>query len=262
MKTFLKIILGIVVVIGILVSLAFYATGDLAEAGEKFFVAVGAGNIDEAKSYLSEDFRAATPDEAFVAFLEKSALKDAASVSWNNRSYSGNQGELEGVVTTKSGGTIPISLKLVKENDAWKIYNIQKSVAGLQEKPSDGSPIPNIEEAGALVVNTTVAFGEAINKKDYSDFHKTLAIEFQEQVPLEKFNSVFSSFVEQGIDLTPLKNSAVQFSENPSLSSQGVLLLEGFFPTTPSRLLFSYKYIKRSGEWKLLGLNLNLKPIE
>lgn len=35
--------------------------------------------------------------------------------------------------------------------------------------------------------------------------------------------------------------------------------MKGFFPTEPKRLFFDLKFIPSDGEWKLLGVNVNVK---
>ncbi|MEO6971646.1 MAG: hypothetical protein ABI217_12220 [Chthoniobacterales bacterium] len=47
-------------------------------------------------------------------------LTDYASVFWSNREIKNDRAHLEGSVTTRAGGTIPLTMELVKENGAWK----------------------------------------------------------------------------------------------------------------------------------------------
>ncbi len=39
------------------------------------------------------------------------------------------------------------------------------------------------------------------------------------------------------------------------MSPQGVLQVEGYFPFTESNVNFSYKYVYRFTDWKIVGIN-------
>ncbi len=89
----------------------------------------------------------------------------------------GGTGHLEGDVSTKSGGKIPLTLTFVKENGGWKIYSIQKSQAGLVAE-SGGQAIPSKTEAAKLAVDTTLSFARAVNANDLKAFYAQTAAEF------------------------------------------------------------------------------------
>ena len=120
-----------------------------------------AGDMQRARSYLAVDFRATTSEDELRQFLGRSALLDYSQSHWSNRQVSiGGTGHLEGDVSTKSGGKIPLTLTFVKENGGWKIYSIQKSRAGLVAE-SGGQAIPSKTEAAKLAVDTTLSFAFA-----------------------------------------------------------------------------------------------------
>ena len=69
----------------------------------------------------------------------------------------GGTGHLEGDVSTKSGGKIPLTLTFVKENRRLEdLLLIQKSQAGLVAE-SGGQAIPSKTEAAKLAVDTTLS---------------------------------------------------------------------------------------------------------
>src|SRR5260370_22168189 len=102
----------------------------MVDVSDTFFKDVAAGDMQRARSYLAADFRATTSEDELRSFLGRSALLDYSQSHWSNRQVSiGGTGHLEGDVSTKSGGKIPLTLTFVKENGGWKIYSIQKSQA-------------------------------------------------------------------------------------------------------------------------------------
>lgn len=237
-------------------------TSGLVNTADAFFAEVAVGNMQKAHEYLSEEFRAATSAEDLQQFLADSALQEYQSADWSNRSIANGAGELTGVVRTKGGGSIPLKVSFVKEATGWKIYAIQKQLAGLHtERPAEAS-LPTKSEAAELVKDTTRKFAAALKAKDFSDFHSHTAAEFREQISLDKFNEIFAEFLAQEIDLTPLGQLDPFFTAEPALSADGELLLEGYYNTKPSRTLFTYRYIYRDGDWQLLSISIKLKPLE
>jgi len=37
------------------------------------------------------------------------------------------------------------------------------------------------------------------------------------------------------------------------------LVSQGYYPTKPNRIIFQLKYLKDEGDWKLAGIDVNLK---
>lgn len=259
MKTVLAILGAIVVVIVLAVAAVFFLTGGIVETADAFFKEVAAGNMDGAWNQLSGEFKESTTKADFEAFLTDSTLAEYESASWNNRSITTNTGELEGTVTT-SKGPIPIKITFVKDAGEWKIQYIEREPTGIANAVEVS--IPTLEASAELVKTTTSDFAAAVNNKDFTEFHATIAKEFQEKLSPEQFAEVFAVFIDQEIDLSVLEDLEPAFTTDPALTADGTLLLEGYFPSTPSRTHFSYTYVKRPDGWKLLGLDVNIKPIE
>jgi len=257
MKKLLKIVIGIVVVFVVAVTVMFYLTSDMTDTAKKFFTAIKAKDYTTAYQYLSEDFRAATPQAEFTSFLEKSALLRFKDASWSNRSISGGRGELDGSVTTESGGVVPIKLGFIKENDKWLIYSIYKPQAGLAG--GESGKLPSESEQVALVKESIRKFALSVNAKDFTVFHKYTSHLWQREMTVQKFNEVFKPFLENNINLLPLDNLSPVFDGTSSIDDNGVLLIKGHYPTKPSKVLFELKYIYEGVSWKLVGTNINVK---
>ena len=128
-----KIILGLVAFVALVFVIILYTTSGITEAAERFFTQVQQHHYTEAYRSLSADFRQVTSQEQMVAFLKATGLDDYQQASWGNRSIEGNHGKLEGSITTRSGGAIPIVIKLIKgAEERWQIYSIFKPNAGLK----------------------------------------------------------------------------------------------------------------------------------
>lgn len=258
MKKALKIILGIVAAIAVLIIAIFYFTSGMVDTADAFFKAVKQQDIAKARSYLSEDFKASTDENALKAFLSKGAILNFKEASWSERSINGGQGKLNGSITTETGGVVPIKLMFVKENDGWKIYAIQKPTAGLQSQ--DASPsVPNKAEQVALIKQSMKNFAVASNNKNMESFRKTISQLWQKQVTTEQLNQAFAPFIEKGIDLTVLDPLEPSFDNEPKIDKNGVLTITGRYPTRPSQLTFEQQYIYEGTSWKLVGFKVNIQ---
>ena len=257
MKKIFKIFLGLVVVIALFIAGVFFLTSGMADTVNAFFTEINSGNFEKAKGYLSEEFKKATSDDQLKQFLAASSLKDYASASWNSRSFSGAQGEISGTVTTKTGGTLPVKVNLVKENGEWKILYLQKVRAGLSQDPGSIS-MPSSEIQVALVKDTMDRISTAINTKSFNDLHSWMSKVWQEQFTVDKLETIFEPFVNQSIDLKVLNNLQPNFTTQSLIDENGILRLSGNFPTQPSKVDFKLSYVLEGEDWKVIGLNVNV----
>jgi uncharacterized protein YxeA len=258
MKKALKIILGIVAAIAVLIAAIFYFTSGMTDTADAFFNAVKQKDIAKARSYLSEDFKASTDENALKAFLSKGAILNFKEASWSERSINGGRGELNGSITTENGGVVPIKLMFVKENDAWRIYAIQKPTAGLQSQ--DASPaLPSKADQVALTKQSMRDFAAGINSKNMESFRKTISQFWQKQVTTDQLNQAFTPFIEKNLDLTVLEPLDPTFDTESKINEDGVLVISGHYPTKPSQVTFEHQYIYEGTAWKLVGFKVNIQ---
>lgn len=133
LKTWKKVALGLVVFIVGVVMLAMWATSGLQEPVERHFAAIHSGDITMAYSELAIATRHDVSEADFKAMLERNpALTHVTGTSFSSRSYNGDQGSLEGTLAIDGSGKLPITVKLVKENGAWRILSYHVTPAQTQ----------------------------------------------------------------------------------------------------------------------------------
>ncbi len=259
MKKAAIVIVSIVAIIAVIIGVVFTMTSGMTDTATDLFTDIKAKDYAKAYSHLSEDFKATTSEDEFVKFLEKSALLNFRDTSWTSRSISGAKGEIEGSVITESGGAIPIKLEFVKENDLWKVYSMYKPKAGLSQEDSSGK-LPSTEELVVLTDESLLQFANAVNAKSFEQFHGYISHLWQKQFSVEKFNEVFQPFMDADIDLVHALNAnSPEFDAEPSINENGFLVLTGHYPTEPSKIFFELKYVFEGVNWKLAGINVNVK---
>lgn len=261
MKKLLIVLGSIAAFVVVVLASVFLATAGAVENADAFFRSVAAGDFERAKTFLSEEFKASTPDDELRSFLQGSGLVDYASSDWGGRSVDTSSGQLTGKVITNSGSVIPLTLTFVREGGEWKIYYIQREDSGLDTAASQLA-LPSREEAAELVTQTTREFARAVKAKNLAPFRDQASSQFREQVSLQDLNENFDAFLSQDIDLTVLENHEPMFTSDPALSATGVLQVSGYFPTRPSRAWYEYTYVYEAQGWKLLGIDFNVRPVD
>ncbi|WP_076791085.1 hypothetical protein [Chlorobium sp. KB01] len=270
MKKGWKILTGIAAVIVLLLAVVMFATSGMRSTADDFFGSVKQQDMTKARTYLSEEFKASTNEEALKEFLSRSALLNFKEAKWAESSINGGRGELNGTITTETGGNIPIKLMFIKENDEWKIYAMQKPTAGLQPSESSeasagttpkksATTVPGKAEQIALARQSMHDFALSIKSKNMGHFRTTISNMWQSQFTTEKLNEGYAPIIKADIDLTVLDPLVPILDQEASINQDGVLIIKGHYPTKPSVVSFESKYIYEGISWKLIGFFLDIK---
>jgi hypothetical protein len=75
-----------------------------------------------------------------------------------------------------------------------------------------------------------------------------------------KLKEIFQTFVDQQMDLSAISGVEPVFNPAPAVDGDGVLVLQGSYPTTPMRVNFRLKYVNEKSAWKLIGIKVDAKP--
>jgi len=190
-----------------------------------------------------------------IDFIGRYHFDEYQSASWTSRTIEGGTGTLKGTVVTGSG-SVPITLTLIKEGGQWAILNFKMTTPGVVETAAADDGIPSREQLVALVNETMVTFGEAINAGSMAVFRDHISAAWQGEATVEDLDRTFGSFYGSGADLTVLGKLTPSFDPEPRLDDRGVLTLEGSYPTQPTRIDFENLYYIEDGEWKLISLGV------
>ena len=118
--------------------------------------------------------------------------------------------------------------------------------------------VPSEKELKKLALDSLLAFNDAIKQDDFTEFREQIATLWQKQVTAEQLKSAFAEFIEKKLDISGIKD--LQPTLDPAqINSDDLLLLNGFYPTTPVKVRFKLKYIQEEGDWKLVSINVSTK---
>jgi hypothetical protein len=174
-----------------------------------------------------------------------------------DQSASGNTMKLDGVTYKKAGGgsatnsPMPgMSMSPTSKTTSTGSNSTSHANAAKGETPAD-------DELQKMVKDDLLAFNDAIQAGDFSDFHKRISTLWQKQTSPEKFNQSFHEFIERKIDISKISSEEATFSPEPSVdASKGtkILVVEGRYNTSPLPTKFQIKYVPEGREWKMFGI--------
>ncbi|WP_025209134.1 DUF4878 domain-containing protein [Hippea sp. KM1] len=260
MKKLFKFLVFLLVLGAIAVAAAFFFTSSLPQTADDFFKAIKNNDYNKAAEYLSENFKSATPVYRLKAALPYERFKHYSGYSFNVREVNADgTGKLKGVLEFDDGSKLPITIRLIKENDQWKINYIKLPPSGLTvNQQSNNQPKAPKASYDALVHKTMVGLVYAIMNDDYEGFYRSTSRQFQRSVALEKIKSVFSQFKGVNINWNDIPNMKPVIKSS-KIKSNGVLKIVGYYPTQPRHLGFDFEYLKNNGEYKVFGVFLRLE---
>lgn len=253
----IAVAIGFALLVTIIV-LSFALTRGAAKAGADFLNLLGSGKIAAAYQSASAPLRSQQSLEAFSATVKNLGLTDYASSSWSSRRRELDRTTLKGTVTTRTGGTIPLTMELVKESGGWKVLSLSAPPAGVNAESVEksGKPLPSDAEARELILQSLLDFNEGVQSANFTGFHARISRSWQAQISAEELKGIFREFIERKFNLAPIKEVEPILSEPPRIGTDGLLILQGYYPTQPLRVHFELTYIYEHPAWKLNGISV------
>ena len=165
---------------------------------------------------------------------------------------------LQGYYPTKPN-KVTFRLKFINESSAWKIIGINVEAAPVVENTGT---LPTNKEVKKLTLVSLLLFNDAIQAESFDDFYEQIAKIWQRETSPQKLLEAFQSFVDQNVDISPITTLEPTFDDKPAINQDGYLVVQGSYPMKPSKVSFALKYLNEDGNWKLVSINLHVKPSE
>ena len=132
-------------------------------------------------------------------------------------------------------------------------------IVGSENAEGKSKEMPSEDQLNQLVNATMLDFALAIKARDFTGFYNNIAKFWQTQTTKEELYTTFKTFSDQNIDLTVLQGMEPTFTQDPYLDKNEWLILQGYYPTQPSVVYFTLKYLYEDPRWKLIGIDVNVK---
>jgi hypothetical protein len=193
------------------------------------------------KSFIDQEIDLTVLDDLEPAYSRKPALNSQGWLA------------VGGAYATKPSA-VNFILKYKKEGPDWKLVGIEVNVT--PSRPT----LPAEETLKEMVNATMLDLAIAIKAKDFRGFYKKTAALWKEQTTPEDLAKNFRSFTDKNLDLTVLQNLEPVFAKAPALDENDWIIIEGYYPSKPSRAYFTMKFLSEDGVWKLAAVDLNVTP--
>jgi hypothetical protein len=134
------IVVGVLALIGIaLGTIVWRATQGAADAANVFLETTATKGPAASWAIASPAFQQNAPPSQWDAFAKQIGLTGYKSARWSKREITNDVAHLEGAMATQAGGTIPLTVELVKTNGKWLVQLINASQSGFQTSTNAAS---------------------------------------------------------------------------------------------------------------------------
>ena len=116
--------------------------------------------------------------------------------------------------------------------------------------------VPGERALEALVKATMLTWNDANVTGNYTVFHAKLSKPFRDQFPPDRLKQIFKKFADEDIDIDVVAALKPVYQPVPAIDGDGKLVVNGYFPTEPMRVIFALEFIPSDGQWKLIGINV------
>jgi len=249
---------------------------DAPAAASLFFEELSKGEVQKAYESSAFSFQTAQTLKTFEYTAQALGMEGHSSVVWTRKVLRDREAQLDGEITKANGEKQPIAVVMIQQEGGWKLHSLHTLEAsgefpaqnpftlvgkGASFNDSFRRALPPDKEIRRTVLAAVMDFNEAIQKGSFSDFYKNTSIAWQSQLTERKLKNAFQGFIDAGVKLDGAKEVEPVFDPAPEINGEGLLVVSGYYPTTPNQIVFSMKFIYELPHWKLFGLNINLvKP--
>ena len=109
---------------------------------------------------------------------------------------------------------------------------------------ADTPPVPPPNELRQLLVESLLAFNQAVAAKDFTAFHASISALWQQQITPAKMKETFQPYIDKRIDLSNVVRVDPVYSEPAKIDENGVLIVQGVYPTAPTKVDFRLKFLR------------------
>jgi len=154
------------------------------------------------------------------------------------------------------------TLKFYREAGEWKLLGINVNLRAAADPNAERPKPPPDAELKKLVRQTLLDFNDAVQTKNFTEFHARASAPLRQQVSPEKLRQAFQAFIDRRVNIASVKDLEPKFDAAPKVDADGVLTVKGAYPTRPTRTAFQLKYFQEKGEWRVLGVNVDTTEAE
>ncbi len=131
--------------------------------------------------------------------------------------------------------------------------------ADSQGKISQTNRIPPLDEIRDLVNTDINLISKGVIEKDFTNYLKNSSLVYQSQFTNEDLLEIYKKLIDKKIVLNEWLGNDFILIKEPKIKENGVLMVYGKYPNSPTSLVFEFRYVYSSPNWKTLGGTINFE---
>jgi hypothetical protein len=247
---------------------------DPATAAKLFFEQIAAGQAQTAYQSAAFGLQAQRSAAAFETAVKDMGLVNHTAAQWEPPEVDGRSAKIHVKITTQAGQQLPLIVTLTEDSRTWRVYSLHSppneqtgisenrfTLVGKAPTITDGiiHPAPPEKEVRGLLRENLLNFNEAIAARSFDAFYDSVSRKWQDQLTKGQLQRAFQPFIDKQVSIGGIREQEAIFDAAPAVNSEGLLIVSGYYPTQPYRVVFALKFIYELPTWKLFGLDVNLK---
>lgn len=247
---------------------------DAKAAAQQFFDQVAKGNAQQAHSGAAFAFQAEQNARVFEQAAKEQGLIGARGVELEPLEADGKMAKFNAIITTPRGERRTYIATLQQESGDWKMFSLKTprsletglrenhfSLVGKGAAFSDAlnQPMPDEKAIKQLATETVRLFNDAVQRKSFAVFYESVSAKWRSTLTERQLANAFQPFVDQGVNMSGALAMEPILDPPPQITTDGLLLVTGYYPSKPYQVVFSLKYIYELPNWKLFGIDMNLR---
>jgi hypothetical protein len=267
-----------------------------AQVAERFFAQCSEKKFTDAYNSTTVAFRVEKSAKYFEARVRDLSFDKVKKFEWQEPQIKGDIAQRWGDITLPSDEKLTIVVSMHRDGKSWRIHEINRVDSRIKDdlfavrprsfdtaeasskaftEPVSMEP-PTERLVRKMVEKTLSDFNEGIKAGDFSEFFNTVSDRWKfrgmtkreieqdlanvaNRITIPSLNTAFKSFIDAKVDISGITKAEMKLVEPARINSDGVLLAEGEFSTSPTRVIFRLEYFFEGGRWKLFGLSVDLK---
>ncbi len=248
------------------------------EAAHAFFQLISTGRVQEAYDSAAFAFQAQQSRQLFETTIKETGLNNIVSWTFDEPEFDNRSAKIRGTFISRRGLSFPLNITLTQDSGAWRVYALKPprsietgvienrfSLVGKGPGFVDAvnrQPVPDEATLKKMVLDVMLMFNDAVQKKSFTDFYNKVSRLWQEQVSDRQLQRAFQAFIDRNVDISAITDLEPVFATPAEVSSDGLLLVAGEYPTKPFRVKFALKFIYEVPRWRLFGIDVSLQRHE
>jgi hypothetical protein len=250
---------------------------DPAASARRFFEQVTVGKANEAYASAAFRFQSLQSEPVFEAICKEIGLTGASSVQISQPEMGNGTAQMNAEVTSAKGEKLNFIVTMALENRQWRLFSLKPPRvvdpdrrearftlsaigAGAPFNEALNQPMPNEKALKHLVSDALMEFNRAIQARSFATFYTYVSAAWQAQLTEKQLQRAFQGFIDNRVDISAIATLDPIFEAPPHLTSEGVLIVSGKYPTQPFQVYFSLKFIYELPMWKLFGIDISSDP--